>query len=334
MNVSVIIPVYNAEKFILKAIDSCLVLPQVKEIVVVDDGYKDKSIELIKEHSLKHPSIKIYRHPNGENRGAGPSRNLGIEMATQDYISFLDADDVYLPNRFVKDQEIFEQIACAQGCYNAIGVHFYSALAKEQYYKTFAKDLTTVNALAKPNPQNLFDGLLGVFKEYGYFHLDGFTVKKNALLSTRLKFDPLRLHQDTAFLIKLSYLLSLHPANISTPVALRGVHLENRITANNSQSSSKKASNRLIMWKNIQEWSTTKDLLPYQSKYIQQQVELYKHLSNKSSSVSKFALLLIKDPHIINNPGYLQIHNKYFGEGKISLLLYKVLVRVLLRFQC
>ena len=48
MNVSVIIPVYNGEKFIEKAISSCLQLSEVKEIVLVDDGYKDRAKEIIR----------------------------------------------------------------------------------------------------------------------------------------------------------------------------------------------------------------------------------------------------------------------------------------------
>ena len=126
MNISVIIPVYNAEKYIEKAIESCVQFPEVKEIVVVDDGYKDKAKEVVRGLMEKYPVIKLYEHPNNENRGAGPSRNLGIEKATQEFIAFLDADDFFLPNRFTKDKEVLAENPDADGCYNAIGCYFYS----------------------------------------------------------------------------------------------------------------------------------------------------------------------------------------------------------------
>src|SRR5690606_10239697 len=158
MNISVIIPLYNAEKYIAKALDSCLALSEVKEIIVIDDGYKDNAKEIVTQYQEKHPIIKLYEHPNNENRGAGESRNVGIKNATQEYIAFLDADDFYLPNRFQKDSEVFERHPDADGCYNAIGSYFYSNIGQEQFAKSSLSERTTVNPEANPSPQNLFQG--------------------------------------------------------------------------------------------------------------------------------------------------------------------------------
>ena len=90
MNVSVMIPVYNAEKYVERAIKSCIQLSEVKEIIVVDDGYKDRAKEIVAEMIKEYPIIKLFEHPQNENKGAGLSRNLGIERATQVYIAFLE----------------------------------------------------------------------------------------------------------------------------------------------------------------------------------------------------------------------------------------------------
>lgn len=90
--ISVIVPVYNTEKYINKCLDS-LVNQTMKniEIIVVNDGSKDRSEEVIKQYVDKYPQmIKYYKKENG---GLSSARNYGIEKATGDYISFVDSDD-------------------------------------------------------------------------------------------------------------------------------------------------------------------------------------------------------------------------------------------------
>lgn len=92
---SVLIPSYNAEKTILRTINS--VLNQTYsdyEILIMDDGSKDNTVELI--NSIKDLRIKLFQQ---ENSGPGTARNNLIEKATADYIVFLDADD-YLDVNF------------------------------------------------------------------------------------------------------------------------------------------------------------------------------------------------------------------------------------------
>ena len=87
--VSVIIPVYNVEKYIKKCVDS-IVNQTFKdiEIIIVNDGSKDSSIDIIK--SYKDKRVKIYEQ---ENKGAAAARNLGIKKATSPYLFFVDSDD-------------------------------------------------------------------------------------------------------------------------------------------------------------------------------------------------------------------------------------------------
>ena len=90
--VSVVIPTYNREQFLKRAIDSvCKQVLSCKEIIVVNDGSTDNSSELLRKYKNDSniPIVII----NTENQGVAAARNTGIRNATCDYIAFLDSDD-------------------------------------------------------------------------------------------------------------------------------------------------------------------------------------------------------------------------------------------------
>ena len=92
MDLSVIIPVYNVEKYIEKCIKSVSNLPIEKyEIICIDDCSADKSKYLLKKYASINKKIKILYHE--KNRGAGAARNTGLKYAKGRYILFLDSDD-------------------------------------------------------------------------------------------------------------------------------------------------------------------------------------------------------------------------------------------------
>ena len=92
IKVSVIVPVYNVEKYIDKCLDS-LVKQTLKdiEIIVVNDGSPDNSQKIIDRYVKKYPN-KVQSHIK-ENGGLGSTRNYGLELASGEYISFVDSDD-------------------------------------------------------------------------------------------------------------------------------------------------------------------------------------------------------------------------------------------------
>jgi glycosyltransferase involved in cell wall biosynthesis len=97
MLVSVVIPAYNAASFIERTINSVLSQTyQNFEILVINDGSKDNTLEVIQKLSQKDPRIKVL---DKKNSGVSDTRNLGIEMSKGDFIAFLDADDIWLPNK-------------------------------------------------------------------------------------------------------------------------------------------------------------------------------------------------------------------------------------------
>lgn len=89
--VSIVVPVYNVEKYLSKCLDS-LIQQTLKEIeiIVVNDGATDNSAQIIEEYAQKDLRIKVV---NQVNQGLSAARNSGIEVVTAQYITFLDSDD-------------------------------------------------------------------------------------------------------------------------------------------------------------------------------------------------------------------------------------------------
>ena len=96
--VSVIIPVYNAEKYIGSTIESALNQTYKKlTLVIVDDCSTDNSKNIIDEY-IKHTNNIVY-HLNSNNTGAAVARNKALEIAEGRYVAFLDSDDLWLPEK-------------------------------------------------------------------------------------------------------------------------------------------------------------------------------------------------------------------------------------------
>ena len=95
--VSVIVPVYNVEKYLKRCLDSLLgqTLEDI-EIICVNDGSKDNSLEILKRYAEKDERIVVI---DQQNRGMSYSRNKGLEVATGEYIGFVDSDD-YIENNY------------------------------------------------------------------------------------------------------------------------------------------------------------------------------------------------------------------------------------------
>lgn len=181
---------------------------------------------MCKNLAQKYSKVKLLQHPDKSNHGAAASRNLGIKNAIFPYISFLDADDFFLPNRFTRTFEVFRTGNKVDGVYEAIGAIFDDQSAKELWSTLSFREITTVTKEIKP--EYLFKELLT--GKSGYFSPDGLTVLKDLFSRTGLFNEDLMIMEDTDMIYKLSAKGALYPGNIEKPVAIRRVHKGNRIT--------------------------------------------------------------------------------------------------------
>lgn len=121
--ISVIIPMYNAEKYVEKCIQSLLNQTyQDLEIIIVNDGSKDRSQEICEKYASQDKRITLI---NTENRGAGSARNTGIETAKGEYISFIDSDDYVCPDYYERLLNMLQKTNAdiAIGRYERISEH-------------------------------------------------------------------------------------------------------------------------------------------------------------------------------------------------------------------
>ncbi|MCX2745196.1 glycosyltransferase family 2 protein [Mangrovivirga sp. M17] len=248
--VSVIIPVYNAEKYLEHAVKSAINQKEVGEILLIEDRSPDNALELCKSLADKYDKVKLFTHPNRENKGAGPSRNLGIEYANCEYISFLDADDWYLPGRFSNEAELFNNS-------NVYGVY-----SCAQYYSE--KKVKSLNKFARFHQPysgiNLFHKLL--IPGAGSFCTNCITIRKDIFNEIQAFREDLRLHQDSELWGRLCFHYNVVPGKWEKPTAMIRVHDENRISTSNFKTKSFLANIQYEYFSNI------KSSLDYKSKYI------------------------------------------------------------------
>ena len=195
VKISVIMPVYNTSQFLKKSIESVFnqTLKDI-ELICVDDGSTDNSLEVLNEYKESHPSLKVISQ---KNQGAAKARNEGIKNASGEFIAFLDSDDIFLDN---------------------------DALEK-MYDFAIEKDLNMISANFKfvDLDYNLEDNPHYKNKDYAYFreyciiHPTDYGIpyaftkcifKKDFLLKNNLYFPDLLMGEDPVFLARIFTLIS------------------------------------------------------------------------------------------------------------------------------
>lgn len=225
--VSVVIPVYNGATFVETAVRSVVDLAEAGEVLLVDDGSTDNSLAVCHQLAEQYSKVCVLQHANGKNQGAAASRNLGIINAGCEFVSFLDADDYYLPNRFTKEQEVFAQHPDADGVYGCNEEVFENEKAKELYLANRSSIYTTITEQVEP--ERLFKCL--IFGGYGEFHTSTITLRKHAFEKAGLFNTDIRYVEDTELWLKLSLKCRLYPGSIDEPQTVRIVHENNSIHA-------------------------------------------------------------------------------------------------------
>ena len=168
--VSIIIPVYNAEKYLAETIESALNQTwKNKEIIIVNDGSTDKSLEII--NSFKYPEIVLI---NQSNQGASAAKQNGLKHSKGDYIQYLDADDILDASKI--ERQVVELIKQPRKIALCRTAHF------------FEGDNYNIDNL--PEDEQFFSEYLNnplhfLVKLYGGFDMKGGMIQPNAFLTPR-----------------------------------------------------------------------------------------------------------------------------------------------------
>lgn len=236
--VSVIIPIYQAGKFLESAVRSAINFSVVGEIILIEDGSSDDSYIKCQKLEHEYEQVRLLIHQNRKNLGASASRNLGIKESKFPYIAFLDADDFFLPSRF----KVFESIVSSQESFDGL----YEAI---QYFNGSSKIYGISKEL--PPARLLYYLIRGT---YGHFHTNGLIVKRDLLIEAGLFVESLDLHEDSDLWLKLAFYGKLISGKPGVPVSMVRKHEGNRIWVGTSAKSI--YSQLIVTWK----WAQTKPI--------------------------------------------------------------------------
>ena len=180
--VSVVLPVYNREDTISRAIDSVLFQTYSNiELIVVDDGSEDSTLKKIQAYTDKRIRLICQKHG-----GANKARNIGIEYSRGEYIAFQDSDDEWLPDKLMIQIEYMKSRGC-DACYSAHYNHIGDEMKiipldhgnKEKHEKNLKESLKRGNSIGTPTlvidknvfgkmPEKGFDEKLPRLQDYDF----------------------------------------------------------------------------------------------------------------------------------------------------------------------
>ncbi len=153
MNISIIITSYNYEPFIGEAIESVLVQTFTDwELIVVDDGSSDNSVEVIQKYAAQDSRIRFFTHPDGKNHGLPATVRLGLSKARFPWVAFLESDDILMPNSLQERAEIAEKYPESVLIYSNVEMFGEQDEKKDSYFlilRDKLKKLTFPTLLAK-----------------------------------------------------------------------------------------------------------------------------------------------------------------------------------------
>ena len=194
--VSIIIPCYNSELFIIECLESCQIQTYRQiEIIVIDDGSTDKSTEIVNQFMVKNSDVNC-RLLSKENKGASSARNTGIKESNGTFIQFLDADDILFKDKIQSQVDLINENKTCQlivGSYETVNLQ--SSKTRKRNYSD--NDDSLWMALYKSDLGNTCSNLFNasLFKEQG--------VSWNESLSSsqeyNLMFDILKITQQVIF---------------------------------------------------------------------------------------------------------------------------------------
>jgi glycosyltransferase involved in cell wall biosynthesis len=150
--VSILIPAYNAEKWIGETIRSALAQTWAnREVIVVDDGSTDSTLSVARRFQSR--LVKVISQPN---QGASAARNSALQLAQGDYIQWLDADDLLSPNKIAKQMKVAEACASKRTLLSSAWGAFMYRVTKTKFSPTSLwGDLSPIEWLLRKMEENL-----------------------------------------------------------------------------------------------------------------------------------------------------------------------------------
>lgn len=135
--VSCIIPAYNCELWLKRAVESVLATAyEPIEILVIDDGSSDNTLQIADQLATEYPqTVRVLQHSDRRNHGVSVARNLGLKNCTGEWICFLDADDYVYPHRFDSAVQILGSQPDIDGVHQLAEMVFPTQEASERWWK-------------------------------------------------------------------------------------------------------------------------------------------------------------------------------------------------------
>jgi len=198
MKISVVIPAYNIENYIKRAIDSVLAQTRpADEIIIVDDGSTDATADKIKSYGNK------VRYIYQKNKGLSGARNTGILEAKHDWIAFLDGDDEWLPEKL----KLQSELAMRNPELSWVGGNFYSCQYRNgAALKPKMNDLQQAQARKEMENTDFFEEYFTAFGVGASGHPDTMVIRKDALVQVGLFCEDLVIFEDNDMWSRLAYL--------------------------------------------------------------------------------------------------------------------------------
>ena len=194
--ISIIIPVYNVEKYLRECLDSILAQTfQDFEIICVDDGSTDKSLEILQEYKRKDDRFVILQQ---RHSGAGSARNNGIRLAEGKYIQFLDSDDYFEPTLLEEMYNHAEKFDADLTVCSSRKVDDEGNIT-ETGSPNFPINIDKVPMEKVFNREECKDDIFSLFTPVVWNKL----IKKSFLEENHLEFPPLKIYEDIAFMHSL-----------------------------------------------------------------------------------------------------------------------------------
>lgn len=175
---SVIVPIYNTSEYLERCIQS-LVSQTLKniEIILIDDGSTDNSLELCKEYEKRYFNVKVYSKTNS---GLGKTRNVGMKLSKGEYIAFVDSDDFISCNMY----EYMTKLLIEYGA--DVAICDYEKVYREEESNLFEKNVRNTQV-------QVLNDKYDIIKEYLLFKIEPFAwnkvFKKNFLIDNKLKYE-------------------------------------------------------------------------------------------------------------------------------------------------